>query len=66
MLPNMEDIAIIGFACKLPQDITDSESYWKIIAEGKNVMTDWPESRMRLDAFYNAESRIQDSVRLTE
>lgn len=64
MQSNMEDIAIIGFACKLPQDITDSESYWKTIEEGKNVMTDWPESRMRLDAFYSADPRIQDSVRL--
>lgn len=61
----MEPIAIIGFAFKLPQGAKDSESLWEILEEGRNVMTDWPESRINLDSFYDANPRNQNSVRLT-
>lgn len=41
-----EDIAIVGLSFKLPQDVHDVASFWDVLENRKNLMTDWPESRM--------------------
>lgn len=53
----MEPVAIIGFSFRFPQDAVDEESFWKILQEGRNVKTDWPESRINIDAFHNKDPK---------
>lgn len=43
----IDDIAIIGISCKLPQS-DNADEFWKNVANGVNCIRDWPESR-RLD-----------------
>ncbi|TRX97451.1 hypothetical protein FHL15_001729 [Xylaria flabelliformis] len=56
----LEPIAIIGFALKYPEDGDSPEGFWKVLEEGRCVMTEWPKHRMRLDAFYE-QDEAQDS-----
>jgi acyl transferase domain-containing protein len=41
------DIAVVGFAYKLPQDIESDAAFWEILQGAKNLSTEWPESRSR-------------------
>ena len=53
----MESIAIIGLAFKLPQDVEDEQSFWEVLEQGKSLMTEWPASRVNVNAF----ARSQDT-----
>ncbi|KAI0882851.1 uncharacterized protein GGS22DRAFT_180934 [Annulohypoxylon maeteangense] len=46
----MEPFAIVGLSFKLPQDATDESSFWKVLEEGRNLSTAWPEDRMPTDS----------------
>lgn len=48
------DIAIVGASFKMPQEAESENGYWDILEEKRNVMTEWPESRINLDSFYDA------------
>ncbi|KAJ5605646.1 polyketide synthase [Penicillium lagena] len=48
-----DDIAIIGFSFKLPQDVKDDTSFWTVLEEQRNLRTGWPESRVNPDSFVN-------------
>jgi len=45
------DIAIVGFSFKLPQGVEDVESFWDVLETRKNLMTDWPESRINVGSI---------------
>ncbi|TGJ87999.1 hypothetical protein E0Z10_g779 [Xylaria hypoxylon] len=49
------DIAIIGVSFKMPQEAVNEASLWEILEKKKNVMTEWPTSRVNLESFYDAD-----------
>ncbi|KAI1452810.1 polyketide synthase PksD [Annulohypoxylon moriforme] len=59
----MEPVAIIGFSFRLPQDVEDPSSLWGMLESGRNVMTDWPESRANVDAFSHSASATTNTVK---
>ncbi|KAL2174429.1 polyketide synthase [Thermothelomyces heterothallicus CBS 202.75] len=46
-----DDIAIVGYAFRLPQDVNDDFSFWDVLQKRRNLRTDWPASRINADAF---------------
>ena len=58
----MEDIAIIGFSLRFPQDAVSSESFWKMLVEGRSAATEVPEHRFNIDAFYHPDPDRMSSV----
>jgi len=56
-----EGIAIIGFSLEFPQDATSSERFWKMMAEKRCAMTEFPPDRLNIDAFYHPDSNTGDS-----
>jgi hypothetical protein len=60
----MEPIAITGFAFRLPQGTNDVNTLWKVLSEGKNLMTDWPKDRINVESFHNAGPHKQNTVRI--
>ena len=51
----MEDIAIIGFSLRFPQDAVSPESFWDMLVEGRSAATEVPASRFNIDAFYHPD-----------
>ncbi|KAL6717587.1 hypothetical protein ACLMJK_005502 [Lecanora helva] len=49
----MEPIAVVGLALKFPQDATSLEGFWDMLVEQRCAMTDFPSSRLNVDAFYH-------------
>jgi acyl transferase domain-containing protein len=49
--PLFEPIAVTGFSFKMPQDAVDETGLWKVLEEGRNVMTEWPASRTNVDSL---------------
>lgn len=41
-----EPMAIIGLATRFPQDATDTDALWKLLVEGRNAHTPFPEDRI--------------------
>ncbi|KAK6949612.1 hypothetical protein Daesc_009695 [Daldinia eschscholtzii] len=46
-----DDIAVVGFSFKLPQDVNDVSSFWEVLENKRNLMTEWPESRIKNGSF---------------
>lgn len=58
----MEPIAVIGFSFKLPEGAEYESSLWEILENGKNLMREWPESRVTLNGFYDQDSSKTNQV----
>jgi acyl transferase domain-containing protein len=54
-----EDIAIVGYSFRLPQDVNDDTAFWEVLQNRKNLMTEWPASRVNADSFrHNAQHKV--------
>ena len=58
----MEDIAIIGFSLRFPQDAVSPQSFWNMLAEGRSAVSEVPEDRFNINAFYHPDPDRLDSV----
>jgi acyl transferase domain-containing protein len=50
-LGQLFDIAIVGYSFKLPRGVEDDDDFWDVLDHRRNLMTDWPESRVKTDSF---------------
>lgn len=50
-----EDIAIIGIGCRFPSGVNDAESFWKLLAEGRDAVSEVPTDRWNVERYYDAE-----------
>ncbi len=48
-------IAIVGFGCRFPGDVTDGEKLWQMLVEKRSARTEVPPDRFNIDAFYNPD-----------
>jgi acyl transferase domain-containing protein/NADPH:quinone reductase-like Zn-dependent oxidoreductase/acyl carrier protein/SAM-dependent methyltransferase len=51
-------IAIIGIGCRFPGGINDTEAFWKVLAEGRDVVSEVPADRWNVERFYDPEPGI--------
>jgi hypothetical protein len=48
-------IAIVGFGCRFPGDVTNGEKLWEMLVEKKSARSEVPPDRFNIDAFYNPD-----------
>ncbi|MCX6872958.1 MAG: SDR family NAD(P)-dependent oxidoreductase [Verrucomicrobia bacterium] len=53
-----EGIAIIGIGCRFPGGVNDAESFWKLLAEGRDAVSEVPADRWNVERFYDAEMGV--------
>ena len=53
-----EGIAIIGIGCRFPGGVNDTEAFWKLLAEGQDVVSEVPADRWNVERFYDAEPGV--------
>ncbi len=49
-----EPIAIVGLACRFP-GASDAEAYWKLLADGVDMIREIPDDRYDVDDFYDPD-----------
>jgi len=50
-----EPVAIIGLGLRFPADVTDADSFWRLLSDGVDAITEIPPTRWRLEDFYDAD-----------
>ncbi|KAK5996308.1 Reducing polyketide synthase pksF [Cladobotryum mycophilum] len=57
-----EPLAVIGLAFEFPQDATSEESFWQMICDGRSASTEFPRSRLNIDALYHPDEDRPSSI----
>ena len=50
-----EGIAIIGIGCRFPGGVNTTDSFWKLLAEGREAVSEIPPDRWNMDRYYDPE-----------
>lgn len=50
-----EPIAIVGLACRLPGGVHDGQSYWHLLANGIDAVSEIPPDRWDVEAYYDPD-----------
>src|SRR5688572_3870287 len=53
-----EPIAVIGIGCRFPGGVVDLDSYWRLLKEGTDAITEVPLERWDIDAYYDPEPSV--------
>ena len=50
-----EPIAVIGIGCRFPGGANSPESFWRLLREGVDAVTEVPADRWDIDAYYDSD-----------
>jgi acyl transferase domain-containing protein len=59
---NHEPIAIIGMGCRFPGGVRDAESFWELLAEGRDAVSEVPKWRWDLEKLYDPDPNAKGKV----
>ena len=51
-------IAIIGVGCRFPGGVSDTESFWKLLVDRRDAVTEVPSDRWNVERYYDPEPGI--------
>jgi acyl transferase domain-containing protein len=52
-------IAIVGISCRLPGGVSDAESYWSLLRDGRDAVGPIPKERWDADACFDADPQAR-------
>lgn len=58
----MSAIAVIGLSFQLPQNSVDDSTFWNVLENGENLMTEWPATRAATESFYKSSPDSQNAM----
>jgi phthiocerol/phenolphthiocerol synthesis type-I polyketide synthase D len=50
-----EPVAVVGIGCRFPGDVAGPESFWRLLVNGEDAITEVPADRWDADAFYDPD-----------
>lgn len=53
-----EPIAVVGIGCRFPGGAEDPDSFWQLLLEGRDAITEVPRSRWDIDALYDPDPDV--------
>ncbi len=57
-----EPIAIIGMGCRFPGGANDPETFWRLLCDGIDAITEIPPQRWDIDAYYDSNPDTQGKM----
>ena len=60
--PVEEPIAIVGMGCRYPGGVTDPESFWRLLANGVDAVTEVPAERWDIDLLYDPDPEASGKI----
>jgi acyl transferase domain-containing protein len=57
-----EPLAVIGLACRFPQDATNIETLWQCLLAGRSMATRIPEEKINTNGFYHPDPEHGGSI----
>ena len=56
-------IAIVGMACRLPEYVSNVESFWNLCLKARNTWSEVPKDRFSQEGFYHPNPEKSNCVR---
>ncbi|SON62533.1 Phthiocerol/phenolphthiocerol synthesis polyketide synthase type I PpsB [Mycobacterium simulans] len=50
-----EPVAVVGIGCRFPGNVTDPESFWELLVQGRNAISAIPPDRWDAEEFYSPD-----------
>lgn len=50
-----EPIAVVGMSCRFPGGVDDTDSFWQLLVEGRDIISDVPPDRWDKDRYYDPD-----------
>ena len=57
-----EPVAIVGLSFEVPQDVTSSDAFWKLLMSKGNTATEFPKNRLAISAMYHPDRNRRGQV----
>lgn len=57
-----DPIAIIGMACRFPQDANTVDNLWEFLLDARQAMTEFPSDRINSHAHYHPDAEHGGTV----
>jgi len=61
-IANAEPIAIIGIGCRFPGQSDTPELYWDLLKQGRDAVTEIPDSRFNLSDYYDPDPDVKGKM----
>ncbi|KAF6838923.1 polyketide synthase (beta-ketoacyl synthase domain-containing protein) [Colletotrichum plurivorum] len=58
----MDDIAIVGMACRFPGNATTPEKLWSMMENKESAWSEFPKDRLNIDGYYHPSGDRQGSI----
>jgi hypothetical protein len=55
-------LAVVGMACRMPGGANDTDLFWQLLVEGRDVHTTVPPDRFDLEAHFDPTGKIENST----
>ncbi|KAI1380222.1 putative polyketide synthase [Hypoxylon crocopeplum] len=62
--PRESKLAIVGMACRMPGGANDTELYWQLMEQGRDVHTTVPEDRFDLKTHYDPTGKTENATQV--
>ncbi len=61
-LSTAEPIAVVGMGCRYPGGITDPDSFWNLLEQGKDAIGEVPKERWNIDDWYDSDRHAEGKM----
>ena len=51
--PRGSPVAIVGIGCRFPGGVSDAESFWRFLSEGRDAITEIPRDRIDVRHYFD-------------
>jgi asperthecin polyketide synthase len=60
--PKQSKLAVVGMSCRMPGGATDTELFWQLMIEGRDVHTHVPPDRFDLSSHYDLSGKTPNAT----